>query len=150
MARDLFPPPLARLSKRWRSRTHSACEKLVRFLIPINTDHLFIVTLLISKPKCEPSRHSVAYYCCILLPNVLGIRTPRGQAVVCANCLSFRRDLPASLPYAMYFLPNCEKPLDVDYQVWIIGVRILTNAQVIGLQASLTAHFEYILNLTQQ
>jgi len=75
-----------------------------------------------------------------LLPNVLGIRIPR--AVVCANCLSCQRDLPASLPRAIY------KPL--DYQVRITDARILTIAQVIGLQASLTAHFEYILKLTQQ
>ena len=89
------PPPPPGRDKRW-SRTHSACEKSVRFLI--NTDHLFIVghlTLLIPKPKCEPSRRFVAYYRCILLPNVLGIYR-RGQAVVCANCLNFRRDLPTT------------------------------------------------------
>jgi len=32
----------------------------------------------------------------------------------------------------------------------ITGARILMNAQVISLQASLTARFEYILNLIQQ
>ena len=64
---------------------HSACEKSIRFSIPINTDHLFVNASL-PKPKYEPSRHSVAYYRCILLPNVLGIRIPRGQAVVYANC----------------------------------------------------------------
>jgi len=86
MARDPPPPsPRARHSERWRSRTHSACEKSVRFPIPINTDHLFIITLLIPKPKCESPWCSVAYYRCILLPNVLSIRTPRGQAVMCAN-----------------------------------------------------------------
>jgi len=91
---------------------HSACEKSIRFSIPINTDHRFVNASL-PKPKYEPFRHSVAYYRCILLPNVLDIRIPRGQAVVYANCLSFRRDLPALLPR---FLPNYEKPLDVDYK----------------------------------
>jgi len=34
--------------------------------------------------------------------------------------------------------------IDVDYQVRITDARILTNIQVIDLQASLTARFEYI------
>ena len=40
--------------------------------------------------------------------------------------------------------------IDVDYQVRITDARILTNIQVIELQVSLTARFEYLLNLTQQ
>jgi len=51
------------------------------------SDYYFVVTLLIPKPKCESPRRSVAYYRCILLSNVLGKCTLRGQAIVCANCL---------------------------------------------------------------
>jgi len=56
----------------------------------------------------------------------------------------------ASLPRAIYFLPNRAKLFDVDYQVRITGARTLTNAQVSSRQALLTVRFEYISNLTQQ
>jgi len=32
---------------------------------------------------------------------------------LCANCLSFRQDLLASLQRAIYFLPNCEKSFNI-------------------------------------
>ena len=125
MARNLLR---ARHSKRWRLRTHSACEKSVHFPILINTDYLFIVTLLMPKPKCEPSvlsRITAAF----LLSNILVICTPRGQALVCTNCLNFWRNLPALLPRAILFSEL--RKTDVK-----CGACILTNAQVITRSTS--------------
>jgi len=85
MARD---SPV-RDTRRWRSRTHSMCEKLIRFPILINTD-LFVVTLLILKPKCEPHQRSVAYYRCIFV-------TKRFRYTHIARASNSVRELPEFL-----------------------------------------------------
>jgi len=139
---QLAHDPLVRDSKKWRSRTHSACEKSVRFPIPINTDHLFVVTLLISKSKCEPPRYSriTAAFCYL---HSRYTHTSRAGSSLYANYLSFRWDLSATRNILSSELLETTR-IDVDYQVRITDARILTNIQVIDLQASLTARFEYI------
>ena len=65
------------------------------------SDYYFVVTLLIPKPKCESPRRSIAYYRCILLSNVLGKCTLRGQAIACANCLRISDEI--CRPRAQFF-----------------------------------------------
>jgi len=48
--------PFAQHSKKWRLRTHSACEKTVRLLIPLNTDHPVFYNAFSRIVKCEPPK----------------------------------------------------------------------------------------------
>jgi len=101
---------LARHSKRWRSFTHSACEKSIRFLIPINYSIQRIIysfiTLLIPNLKCESHRCSIAYILPLHFCNVLAYAfvayTRTAKASVRENCLCFQWDLPVSLLLAIY------------------------------------------------
>ena len=72
--RSLLPPSCATPEKVTIAHTFR-----VREISPLLDQYgsSFVVTLLILKPKYEPLRCSVTYYHCILLSNVLDIRTPR-------------------------------------------------------------------------
>jgi len=114
-------------------------------------DHLFVNASYLQEISRSANHSDVLsrITAAFLLPKVLDIRIPRRQAVMCANCLSCRRDSPRATARNILSSESRET-LDVDYQVRITDAHILTNAQVIGLQALLTARFEYILKLIQQ
>jgi len=101
----------ARHSKRWRhSRTHSVRE-INSFPDPDQYGLFICCNASYSETEVRITSNVLSrIIAAFLLLNVFGIRTSRGQAVVCTNCLSFSQDLPASLSRAIYFLPNCEKP----------------------------------------
>jgi len=86
------------------------------------------------------------FYCVLpqhfLSSNILSIRVPR----VRKNCLPFRRNLPVSLLFAMYFLSNgCEKLLDVVPSANYLCTHLTEQNQLSNYQASLTARFKQIL-----